>query len=180
MVERLHYPGGLRLLLTPNRSLSWRGNVRIWLLLALVSGIIAGGWTLAGVWFILPFAGLELMGVAAGIYVTSRNCQRKEVVTIEGDTIHIEAGLNRKEHDWTLPVRNTRLESFPPQHTFRLPQSPSGQQATTDPTGRFSQQRRHRCPGACTESQGHQYSPDGTTTNRRHLVLITSRAPADY
>ncbi|MFC6684288.1 DUF2244 domain-containing protein [Marinobacter koreensis] len=116
MVERLRYPGGLRLLLTPNRSLSWRGNVRIWLLLALVSGIIAGGWALAGVWFILPFAGLELMGVAAGIYVTSRNCQRKEVVTIEGDTIHIESGLNRKEHDWILPVRNTRLESFPPTH----------------------------------------------------------------
>ncbi|EMP56184.1 hypothetical protein MSNKSG1_09933 [Marinobacter santoriniensis NKSG1] len=118
MVERLRYPGGLRLLLTPNRSLSWRGNVRIWVLLALISGVIAGGWALVGVWLILPFAGLELIGVAAGIYVTSRNCQRKEVVTIEGDTIHIEAGISRKEHDWTLPIHNTRLESFPPNTPF--------------------------------------------------------------
>lgn len=118
MVENLHHSGGIQLLLTPNRSLSWRGNVRIWLGLALLSAIIGMGWALAGAWMILPFAGLELLAVAYGIYVTSRNCQQQEVLTLTGDTILVEKGRRRKQQQWTLPKPYTRLRLEAPRHPF--------------------------------------------------------------
>ena len=48
MVERLPHPDGFRLVLTPNRSLSWHGNVRIWAALFVLSALIATGFTLMG------------------------------------------------------------------------------------------------------------------------------------
>ena len=77
MVERLPHPDGFRLVLTPNRSLSWHGNVRIWAALFVLSALIATGFTLMGAWVIIPFAGLELIALACGIYLTSRECQRQ-------------------------------------------------------------------------------------------------------
>lgn len=118
MVEQLDHPGGTRLLLTPNRSLSWKGNVRIWIGLAVLSAIIGIGWALAGAWVILPFAGLELIAVAAGIYLTSRDCQRKEVLTMEADVIQLEKGRKQKCAQWTLPRPYTRLQMNAPVHPF--------------------------------------------------------------
>ncbi|MCG7198871.1 DUF2244 domain-containing protein [Marinobacter pelagius] len=118
MVEQLDHPGGARLLLTPNRSLSWKGNVRIWMGLAVISLIIGIGWALAGAWIILPFAGLELIAVAAGIYITSRDCQRKEVLTMADDTILLEKGRKQKSVQWTLPRPYTRLQMNAPVHPF--------------------------------------------------------------
>ena len=118
MVEKLDHPGGTRLLLTPNRSLSWKGNVRIWIGLVVLSAIIGIGWALAGAWVILPFAGLELIAVAAGIYITSRDCQRKEVLTMEGDEILLEKGRKQKNAQWSLPRPYTRLQLNEPVHPF--------------------------------------------------------------
>lgn len=118
MVERLPCPDGLRLVLTPNRSLSWHGNVRIWIGLFVVSAIIATGFTLAGAWIIIPFAGLELLALACGIYVTSRACQRQEVLMIGEDDIHLEKGIKRKQAEWTLPRRYARLRIHAPHHPF--------------------------------------------------------------
>ena len=85
MVERLPHPDGFRLVLTPNRSLSWHGNVRIWAALFVLSALIATGFTLMGAWVIIPFAGLELIALACGIYLTSRECQRQEVLSIDDE-----------------------------------------------------------------------------------------------
>lgn len=118
MVQALHHPGGTRLLLTPNRSLSWRGNLRFLAALTLLSAIIATGWALVGAWVILPFAGIELIAVAAGIYTTSRDCQRKEVLTMEGNTIRLEKGRQRRNAQWTMPRHQTHLELDEAPHPF--------------------------------------------------------------
>ncbi|MAZ05308.1 MAG: hypothetical protein CME81_02730 [Halomonas sp.] len=118
MVERLQCPEGLRLLLTPNRSLSWKGNIRVWLCLFAVSAVTTTGFSLAGAWVILPFAGLELIALASGIYLTSRDCQRREVLTIDDTDIHIEKGRKRKQAEWTLPRRYARLRVNAPGHPF--------------------------------------------------------------
>ncbi|MBU2953828.1 DUF2244 domain-containing protein [Marinobacter sp. F3R08] len=118
MVERLPHPGGLRLVLTPNRSLSWHGNVRIWMGLFVLSALIATGFTLMGAWVIIPFAGLELIALACGIYLTSQACQRQEVLSIDGDDIHLEKGRKRKQQEWSLPTRYTRLQIHSPSHPF--------------------------------------------------------------
>lgn len=121
MVEHLKYPEGFRLLLTPNHSLSWRGNVKIWLGLLAISAVIAGGMAVAGAWVIIPFAGLELAALAAGFYLTSRACQRREVLTIDETDIHLEKGRTRKLAEWTLPRRYARLRLNAPRHPFTPP-----------------------------------------------------------
>lgn len=118
MVERLPCPDGLRLVLTPNRSLSWHGNVRIWMGLFVVSAFITTGFSLAGAWVIIPFAGLELIALACGIYVTSRACQRQEVLVIGDENIRLEKGIRRKQSEWTLPRRYARLSVHAPRHPF--------------------------------------------------------------
>ncbi|MBW0147075.1 DUF2244 domain-containing protein [Marinobacter arenosus] len=121
MVEHLKHAEGFRLLLTPNHSLSWRGNVKIWLALLALSAMIAGGMAMAGAWVIIPFAGLELAALAAGFYLTSRACQRREVLTVSDTDIHIEKGRTRKLAEWTLPRRYARLRLNAPRHPFTAP-----------------------------------------------------------
>ena len=121
MVERLPCPDGLRLQLTPNRSLSWRGNVGVWLCLFALSAAIATGFSLAGAWVIVPFAGLELIALAAGVYLTARACQRQEVLSVEGDDIHLAKGRLRKQEEWTLPRRYACLKIDRPAHPFTPP-----------------------------------------------------------
>ncbi|BES70182.1 hypothetical protein RE428_12000 [Marinobacter nanhaiticus D15-8W] len=118
-----HYRGvnGSRLLLTPNRSLSWQGNVCIWLALCAVSAVIVTGMFLLGAWVVLPFAGLELLAVAAGLYKTARKCRRLEVLRISPENLLLEKGVNRKEAEWNLPRRATRIYLVSSRHPWSPP-----------------------------------------------------------
>ena len=109
MVEQLSECEGDCFLLTPNRSMNWRGNIRIWLAAVLLSLVISTGMLLAGAWPVLPFAGLELTALAAAFYYTSRQCQRREVLTFAPELIRLEKGLTQKEREWELPRRHTRV-----------------------------------------------------------------------
>ncbi|MCG8517802.1 MAG: DUF2244 domain-containing protein [Pseudomonadales bacterium] len=109
MVQFLESRQGIRLLLTPNRSLSWRGNVIIWCLLCLPVLAATLALTLAGAWMVLPFAGLELGALAAGLYCTSRDCHRKEVLTIDRDLVRLEKGHSHRQCQWEWPARYTRV-----------------------------------------------------------------------
>ncbi|MDX1800905.1 MAG: DUF2244 domain-containing protein, partial [Marinobacter sp.] len=60
MIRHGQHSDGVRLLLSPNCSLSWRDNVRIWIALCALSAIIVTGMVWAGAWLVFPFAGLEL------------------------------------------------------------------------------------------------------------------------
>ena len=121
MVEQLSCDEGQRYLLTPNRSMSWRGNMRIWAALFVLSGIIVTGMSILGAWVILPFAGLELAALAAGFYLTSRQCQRQEVLALEPGVIRLEKGRRRKESEWEFPRQYARLMQDEPRHPFTPP-----------------------------------------------------------
>lgn len=137
MVERLHCPEGFRLLLTPNHSLSWQGNIRIWLGLLAISAIIATGFSLAGAWVIIPFAGLELIALASAIYLTCRDCQRREVLTIGDADIHIEKGRLKKQSEWTLPKSYARVRLNAPAHPFTPAKLSIIHRDTDVPLGQF-------------------------------------------
>lgn len=107
-----------RYLLTPNRSMSWRGNMRIWLGLFVLSAIIVTGFSLIGAWVILPFAGLELAALAGGFYYTSRQCQKQEVLVLSPSAIRLEKGIKRKEAEWEMPRQYTRVLRDEPRHPF--------------------------------------------------------------
>lgn len=119
MVEQLSADDdGRRYLLTPNRSMTWQGNMRIWLGLFVLSAIIVTGFSLLGAWMILPFAGLELTALAAGFYYTSRQCQKQEVLVLGSDNIRLEKGMKRKEAEWQLPRQYTRVWQDEQRHPF--------------------------------------------------------------
>lgn len=121
MLEYLDHEEGRALRLTPNRSLSWKGNIIFFGLIAMVTLMVAVGWSLAGAWMILPFAGLELAVVAYGLYYTSRQCYRQEVLVLTADTVRLEKGVNRKDAEWTMPRYWVRVIMEMPRHGFATP-----------------------------------------------------------
>lgn len=121
MVRHGQQAEGFRLLLTPNCSLSWRDNIRIWVALCALSSIIVGGMIWAGAWLVFPFAGLELAALAGAFYYTSRQCRKQEVLTISADTLRLEKGLYRKQNEWSLPRPYTRVCLRKAMHPFTPP-----------------------------------------------------------
>ncbi|KPP99884.1 DUF2244 domain-containing protein [Marinobacter sp. HL-58] len=121
MVEKLSECEGDSFLLTPNRSMSWKGNIRIWLAALCLSLAISIGMLLIGAWPVLPFAGLELTALAAAFYYTSRKCQKREVLTFAPDLIRLEKGMIRKESEWELPRQYTRVWQDVPRHPWTPP-----------------------------------------------------------
>lgn len=88
-----------RVVIRPNRSLSWRQSMiflgAIAVPLLLISAVLA--WR--GFWLVLPFAGLELLVLYWCIYAVSRATRRCEVVSIDDRLVVIEKGRERGRHD---------------------------------------------------------------------------------
>jgi uncharacterized membrane protein len=84
-----------RVVIRPNRSLSWRQSMMflgaIAVPLLLVSVVLA----IRGFWLVLPFAGLELAALFAAVYVVSHAAQRCEVVSVGESMVTIEKGRDR-------------------------------------------------------------------------------------
>ena len=89
-------------ILRPNRALSW-AQARRWLwLLAVPVTAVAVGWALAGVWLVLPFAGLELGLAWALMYHIAGKPDHREVLLVERDRIIIQRGRQFPERLWVL------------------------------------------------------------------------------
>ena len=82
----------LRIILTPNRSISWPLLLKFYLFTCFVSFSIALLFTLLGYWMVLPFSGLEMMLLGGGRYVACRKVYRQEVISINNDLIKVEKG----------------------------------------------------------------------------------------
>jgi uncharacterized membrane protein len=74
----------------PNRSLSSKGMVRVVVLIAAFSLVVAFGFSLAGAWLVLPFAGLELLALAYAFYYINCHAEDYESITIDGDSLAVE------------------------------------------------------------------------------------------
>lgn len=74
----------------PNSSLTARGRVYAVMAVAALSLAVALGFSLIGAWFVLPFAGLELVGVGYAFYYIHCHSQDYESIVIVGDQISVE------------------------------------------------------------------------------------------
>lgn len=99
MVVSLQHDNRLQVVLTPNRSATWRHNLRIIGFLSTVVFIIATFWAYMGVWIIMPFAGAELAAVAYFIYRTSHQTHQQEVITFTEDDVHFAKGRHSPHFD---------------------------------------------------------------------------------
>lgn len=110
MVSVCKYKKRLRIILSPNRSLSWRGNQLFILSLLILSGIICTGFALMGGWVILPFAGLELSMLSGCLYYVSRKLSYRHVIELEEKTIRIEKGIYYPKQKWQFSVDEVKIE----------------------------------------------------------------------
>ena len=98
-----------RFVLKPNRSLSWTQAKVCFAVISGVCLVVATGFTLLGLWPILPFAGLELAILGYCFYSCARRAEHKEVVTISEQTVAVEAGRHKPEKHWDFPRAWTRV-----------------------------------------------------------------------
>lgn len=81
-----------RLVIAPNASLSSRQAWAFIGLLGAVSLSIGGFFAVQGFWPILPFAGLELIAVAAALVYSLRRNAYREVLSFDEQTVEITTG----------------------------------------------------------------------------------------
>ncbi len=92
-----------RIVVRPNRSMSWREVQLAYAAIVAVGLAIAAGLSLAGAWLVLPFAGLELLAVGAGLYRCAQRCAEREVISIDEGIVAVERGRYRPEQRYELP-----------------------------------------------------------------------------
>lgn len=84
-----------RVVIRPNRSLTWRQSMLFLAAIAVPLLTIALVLAARGFWLVLPFAGLELAALFAAIYVVSHAARRCEVVSIGDAVVTVEKGRDR-------------------------------------------------------------------------------------
>lgn len=92
VVRTIRREEGCRFVICPNRSLSWPQTKLVYATLASLCMLVAIGFTLMGYWLVLPFAGAEVLLLAAGFYLCALSGRETEVVRIKDGRIAIEKG----------------------------------------------------------------------------------------
>jgi len=80
------------IVITPNASLERRTNIMFFVGISAVILVIAIGLTMMGFWMILPFAGLEMLGLAAALIMVDYKNQYREIVSISEQTVKVASG----------------------------------------------------------------------------------------
>lgn len=106
------------IVVSPAHDLRSRGGVLLWLAVAvatlLLALIFALGW---GMWPVLLFALVELVGLGLTLLVLKRSSLYREVIHIAGEQVRLEKGYGRPEsvveftRYWTRPVQTSIPEA---------------------------------------------------------------------
>lgn len=83
--------------ISANSSLSAEGNLQLLIVLFILSLLVALGFVGAGAWFVLPFAGLELLAFAYAFYYLGLRANDKQIVTVVDDRVIVETKGYKKE-----------------------------------------------------------------------------------
>ncbi|WP_414827908.1 DUF2244 domain-containing protein [Alteromonas sp. H39] len=106
--------------LYPNRSATWQQTKWLIALMGVVIGIIALGWLIAGVWVILPFAGVETALLAYLFYRVSKSTYQYQDIIIMPDAIQVSVG--KREPLLTLPRHSSHLAFYEGENEWHLPE----------------------------------------------------------
>ena len=89
-----------RVLLRPNRSLTWTQAKRFFALMCAVCLTVAGFFAIQGYWPILPFAGLELAALAYCLWWVGVKAEQRELVRIAADRVTVSRGSRDLAQIW--------------------------------------------------------------------------------
>lgn len=79
-----------KVVVRPHCALSPRAMMLVVVCIATFSLLIGIGFSVAGAWLVLPFAGLEILAIAYAFHYIHCHSGDFESITIEGDTLSIE------------------------------------------------------------------------------------------
>jgi len=96
------YPLGYKMIAKPSNSLSPKGFVWLFTSIVLIVMIVAIGVSQIGAWFVLPFAGLEVLAFAAAFYQVHVHYNDYESISLEGDNVVIEKHVNKSTEKITF------------------------------------------------------------------------------
>jgi uncharacterized membrane protein len=102
-------PGECRIVISPNRSISWAQLVSVYLFICLTSFSIALVFAFLGYWVVLPFSGLEMLVLGVALYWTNKMFLRKEVISSSNGVVKIEKGYNHPDQSWEFDLYWTQI-----------------------------------------------------------------------
>jgi len=126
-----------QIVLQPNHSWTWRANVYFLISLAILSSAIAVSFLLQGFWMILPFAGLEMLGLTWAIYYCVRKTHRQEVLNFTLEELIVQSGVNKVEEQHRFRRYFTRFHVQPPKGIRRTQRIAIAEQGRTLEIGVF-------------------------------------------
>ena len=91
---------GQRFELRPNRSATWQEIKLFFAVLATICLGIATGFSLAGFWPVLPFAGIEVAVLGLCLWLSARDCNAVEIIDINGRLLAIEKSNQNTGKTW--------------------------------------------------------------------------------
>jgi uncharacterized membrane protein len=92
--------GEYRFVLSPNCSISWSELLLFYLMTCCVALAVGLFFTLQGLWFVLPFSGLEMLALGVALYQTTRRVHRREVIIHDPERTRIVKCLRRIDQIW--------------------------------------------------------------------------------
>ena len=89
-----------RIVIRPNRSMTWEQTKIVYLCIASYSLAIAGALAIMGFWPVLPFAGGEIAMLGIAFYVNALAGTSVQVVTVGGDVVKVEKERPGPRCEW--------------------------------------------------------------------------------
>ncbi len=112
----------LEIVIAPDRSSDWRTNqIIIGVLGSICLGIALAFYAVMGIWMILPFAGLEVIALAAGLYYASWKLNYRQFIRADAETLTLEKGVYRPKNRWVWPKQSVLLLVEPSKHDWSPP-----------------------------------------------------------
>jgi uncharacterized membrane protein len=107
-----------RIIIRPNRSWTWRANSWFVGTLMVLSGIIATGFTLQGLYLVLPFTVLEMSVLTGCLYYCVRRTHTTEVLSLTRNEVVYERGIRRPTERHEMNRFYSRFLVEPPRHRW--------------------------------------------------------------
>lgn len=109
------------MVLMPNSSMSWQANKKILLAMLVVNLTIGISFAAIGAWMILPFAGLEILVVGAGMYYVCWKLNFKETIELQAESLCLQKGVYYPKQTWNWQASHTQLLAKPSKYRMSAP-----------------------------------------------------------
>ncbi len=104
MIESFEKDGAPLWVIRPTRSLTWREAKHYVALISLLPLFSGGVFLVYGYPLVLPFSGLEVVGLWLAFYYVARAGQEQEVVSLGSELVVVEKGRARATARYEFPL----------------------------------------------------------------------------